>query len=509
VNINRDEYRSKVLGCWLGKNIGGTLGAPMEWRRQTNHVTFYTQELGGEPLPNDDLDIQLLWVIAMERHGVDLDAHTLADYWCFYVTPHWAEYGTGKINMRSGLLPPLSGTYRNDFKDSCGSFIRSEIWACIAPGQPGLAARYAFEDAILDHGNGEGTYAEVFTATLESAAFVVGDACKLIDIGLSYIPADCGTARAIRCAVDAFDRGLSPAAARDEILIHHRGSAAFNRESAVSPEDLKKGYAKGKLGYDVPSNIAIWVYGLLYGGDDFEKTMCTTVNMGEDTDCTGATVGSIFGIIHGAGAIPRRWTDPIGRAIKTITLDLGDLQGIVPATVDELTDRTERLARQVALRHSGIGLENGPTELGEITPKRLRATDGGASIYSSMSGPRFRFDYCTVCLDYGPSPTIRPGEPKRVRVTIHSEIGLQTNLSLRWYLPEGWSVRPGPQGAILLMPPHFAPPPTLEFELVAERLDRTMNRAVIELTVEGRPTVMLVPVTLLSGVLLPPDEPPA
>ena len=33
----------KVLGCWLGKNIGGTLGAPFEWRRQVNDVSFYTQ----------------------------------------------------------------------------------------------------------------------------------------------------------------------------------------------------------------------------------------------------------------------------------------------------------------------------------------------------------------------------------------------------------------------------------------------------------------------------------
>ena len=76
-----------------------------------------------------------------------------------YVTPHWAKYGTAKINMRSGLLPPLSGTYSNDYKDSCGAFIRSEIWACIAPGFPQLAARYAYEDAILDHGNGEGRMA--------------------------------------------------------------------------------------------------------------------------------------------------------------------------------------------------------------------------------------------------------------------------------------------------------------------------------------------------------------
>jgi hypothetical protein len=26
--INEVEYRDKVRGCWTGKNIGGTLGAP-------------------------------------------------------------------------------------------------------------------------------------------------------------------------------------------------------------------------------------------------------------------------------------------------------------------------------------------------------------------------------------------------------------------------------------------------------------------------------------------------
>jgi len=157
VTLNREDYRKKVLGCWMGKNIGGTLGAPFEWRRQVNDVSFYTQDLGGEPLPNDDLDIQLLWLVALEEMGIGIDAHTLADYWCLYVTPHWSEYGTGKVNMRAGLLPALSGTVSNAYKDSCGAFIRSEIWACIAPACPGMAARYAYEDAILDHGNGEGT----------------------------------------------------------------------------------------------------------------------------------------------------------------------------------------------------------------------------------------------------------------------------------------------------------------------------------------------------------------
>ena len=92
MNLNRQDYLDKVLGCWMGKNIGGTLGAPFEWKRQVNDVRFYTQDLKGEPLPNDDLDIQLLWLLAMEEQGVDIDSHTLAEYWCLFVGPHWAEY---------------------------------------------------------------------------------------------------------------------------------------------------------------------------------------------------------------------------------------------------------------------------------------------------------------------------------------------------------------------------------------------------------------------------------
>ena len=321
--LNRQEYRDKVLACWLGKNIGGTLGAPFEWMRQTNNVTFYTQKLTGEPLPNDDLDIQLLWLIALENHGVDVDAKTLADYWCYYVTPHWSEYGNAKINMRRGLVPPICGSIFNDHKHSCGSFIRTEIWACIAPGLPRLAAQYAYQDAILDHGDGEGTYASVFIAALESAAFVNSDLRQLIDIGLSYIPTQCGVAAAVRTTVDAFDKGLTWREARDEILRHHRGKYKANDAA-----DREKGFETGALGYDVPSNIGITILGLLYGGDNFDKMICTTVNCGEDTDCTGATAGSIFGIMRGTEAIPQKWIDPIGRGIKTIAINCGDLQGL-------------------------------------------------------------------------------------------------------------------------------------------------------------------------------------
>lgn len=501
MRLNVQDYRDKLLGCWIGKNVGGTFGAPFEWQRQVNHAAFYVQDLKGEAMPNDDLDIQLLWLIALEEKGLDLNARILADYWCLYVTPHWAEYGTGKINMRAGLPPPLSGWHRNAYRHSCGSYIRSEIWACIAPGLPAVAARYAYEDAILDHGNGEGVYAEIFMAALESAAFVVPDLRKAIGIGMSYIPADCGVAAAVRTALECCDGGKPWLEARDEVLRRHRGRLA---PAQVSAEDRAKGFDTGVQGYDVPSNIGMTLIGLLYGGADFGQVQCIAVNCGEDTDCTAATAGSVWGILHGAKAIPQKWIDPIGRGIKTVCLNLGELGyfgGQIPQNVDNLTERTARVAWQLLARQNALHLmSDQPTELKDVDPAALRCADPAAQFYGCMRGPRFEFDFFTVDADYGDGPTIRQGRPKTVRFTIHNRYKVQANLSLHWYLPEGWTVAPASDGWTLSVPPHLAAPVTLDYEFRCDRIASPVNRAVLEISIAGRPTVMLVPLILLSEV---------
>lgn len=503
MTLNQRDYRNKVLGCWLGKNIGGTLGEPFEWKRQINDVSFYVQDdLNGQPMPNDDLDIQLLWLCALEEKGFDVTAQRLAEYWCLYVTPHWMEYGNAKINLRQGLLPPHSGTFQNAFKHSCGSFIRSEIWACIAPGLPEVAARYAREDAILDHGNGEGTYAEIFVAALESAAFVLSDLRSLLDIGLSYIPADCDVARAVRTTVECFTRGLSWRDAREEILRLH-GGGTMGMPHPGNPE------LTGVMGYDVPSNIALMVLALLYGGDDFGQVECLAVNCGEDTDCTAATAGSIWGIIHGAEAIPQKWIDPIGRSIKTVCLNLGELGTFgdqVPQTVDELTERTVRLGRLLLLGRQASHLcSDEPTELSEAGAAALMAEDGGRSLWNDLEGTRFDFDFFRVHVDYGKQgPVIRDQQPKGIRVTIFNRYKkIQANLTFHWYLPEnGWRVEPASDGYAVSYGWRSSGPLVFEYTLTAERLTRSTNRAVLEITIEGRPTVMLVPIVLLNGNLL-------
>lgn len=184
----------------------------------------------------------------------------------FIIGP-WNEYSICKSNIARGFHPPLSGACNNDaWKWSNGAWIRSEIWACIFPGDPDLAALYASYDACADH-SGEGIYAEMFTAALESAAFIEKDIQKLIAIALSKIPADSRLARAVKIACSGYKDGKTLLETRNAIV--------------KDSEDL--GF------FQAPANVAYTVAGLLYGEGDFGRTVCYAVNCGDDTDCTGAT----------------------------------------------------------------------------------------------------------------------------------------------------------------------------------------------------------------------------
>ena len=61
----------------------------------------------------------------------------------------------------------------------------------------------------------------------------------------------------------------------------------------------------------------IVVASLLYGNGDYGKSICMSVETGFDTDCNGATVGSILGMANGIGSIPEYWTKPLNDTLHT------------------------------------------------------------------------------------------------------------------------------------------------------------------------------------------------
>lgn len=91
IKLNKANYIDKVHACWIGKNIGGTMGAPFEGNTDIQDISGFTTPKG-EPLPNDDLDLQLIWLCAMENTGpYTLDANTLGFYWMKNITAAWNE----------------------------------------------------------------------------------------------------------------------------------------------------------------------------------------------------------------------------------------------------------------------------------------------------------------------------------------------------------------------------------------------------------------------------------
>ncbi|MCI8595824.1 MAG: ADP-ribosylglycohydrolase family protein [Clostridia bacterium] len=336
MQITYNELKEKILGCFNGKNIGGTLGAPFECYRQINDVSFYVQEnIHRNPPPNDDLDLQIVWLNAVERFGASVNGEILAEYWLTYIYPRWSEYGAGKANLIRGFRPPISGRIENVYKDSCGSFIRSEIWACLAPGHPEIASVYAWHDSSVDHAT-DGTYGEVFCAAVQSAAFAESDIRTLINIGLSYIPENCLVSKAVRLVCECYDGGLGWKETREKLFCEVPGS--FGLQTLPLEKWTENDY-RARPGCDAPNNIGIAVIGLLYGGGDFGKSICLAVNCGEDTDCSAGFAGALLGIIYGNAGIPKKWSEVLDGVINTCCIDLSEWGFFLPKTVGELTDR--------------------------------------------------------------------------------------------------------------------------------------------------------------------------
>lgn len=517
MKIGYKEYCDKVKGCYLGKNIGGTLGAPFECFRGVYDVDFFMQDVFS-PVPNDDVDLQLVWLSAVEHEGKNIDSHTLAKYWENYVSAEISEYGAGKNNYSMGIYPPLSGHMRNENRESNGAWIRTEIWACLCAGNPALAANYAYYDACVDH-SGEGIYAAVFTATVQAAAFFEIDINKLIEIGLSYLPEKCGVRNAVNVVLESFKCGDDWKTARKKLLIAEpssfgeiggewQGTAQVPASAKCPVQKKDSDIPKAVHGYDAPASIGIVLIGWLYGGGDFGKSICIATNCGEDTDCTAGTLGAILGIIGGKKSIPDKWKNGCSEKIAICTLR-PDLLLNVPETVSALCERVVKQFPVISSERCTF------TERGfEITAACLKYDESAFYPYQqenfkellseSPSTVRFHFGGLTVKVNYGDTLVkIEEGVEKRLTITLCNKLYLSQYLTVRILgVPEEWSVVNGTERAVGLEHWHGSKVNhTNSFDLVftPKSLNNYKYQLTLEISVNGRGEKYFVPVTLLNG----------
>ena len=342
-----DVLADRTLGAWLGRAAGCMLGKPVEgWSRDKiadlmkltgqEELTDYflppgegsgeldisewcrgaTQGHITHALRDDDMDYTIIGLRILEQHGREFTPRQVAEFWLHNI-PWGCTYTAERVayrNFVNGIWPPDSASERNPCREWIGAQIRADAFGYACPGRPEEAAGLAFKDASISHVK-NGIYGELWVAAMLAAAFVADEPAKVIEIGLSEVPRNCRLSAAIATVVGWHAEGVPADEAVGRILAEF---GHYHRVHTIN-------------------NAAIVAMALLWGQKDFSRTLGLAVSAGLDTDCNGATVGSVMGAILGAQAIPEHWTAPLNDRIETIVTGESGL------TLTGLAERTRRV----------------------------------------------------------------------------------------------------------------------------------------------------------------------
>lgn len=322
------DYTERVYAGILGKLVGVYLGRPFEgWSyerisAELGEITDYVHDRFGLPLvvTDDDISGTFTFLRALPDHGNrrDLSAADIGRTWLNYIIEDktilwWGGMGnsteqTAFVRLTQGVDAPHSGSMHLNgqlIAEQIGAQIFIDGWAMVAPGDPELAASFARKAASVSH-DGEAVNAAVLLAAMEAQAFVESDIHKLIEVGLSFIPADSVIARLIHDVQRWKSEDRDWRVTRDRIASHY-------------------GYDKFGGNCHVVPNHAVVILSLLYCEDSFDRALMIANTCGWDTDCNSGNVGCLMGIKNGLSALEggNDWRTAVGDRLFLPSADGG------------------------------------------------------------------------------------------------------------------------------------------------------------------------------------------
>lgn len=349
--FNHQKIEDKIHGAWMGRIAGCILGKPIEgWHKdrirtlahagQNPLIDRYLEavdcgqpgldtpslasrcfagQLHGFAPEDDDTNYTVLALKLLESYGRDFTALDVAECWLsnfpilHLCTAELAAYR----NLVNHILPPDSASYRNPYREWIGAQIRGDLFGYINPGDPKAAAEMAFRDACVTHTR-NGIYGEMFAAAMIARAAVSDDVTDILETGCAAIPHTSRLHQSIRQVLTWGKDGLSFDSMMEKL---------YDRYDIGSCHDAV---------HTIP-NAMIVAAALLRGEGDFSKTLGLSVSGGMDTDCNGATVGSVVGMMTGGSNVPAHWMDPFNDTLQT------GVAGFAQISISELAARTARL----------------------------------------------------------------------------------------------------------------------------------------------------------------------
>jgi len=316
VNINDKKFREKIKAAWVSQLIGAAMGTQVEGYTSENLFEAFgeVRDYIREPNTyNDDITFELALLESFEKYGYNIKSRDIALEWVGYVPSGWSAEEIALRNIKSGIMPPESGSYNNPFNEWIGAQMRGAICGMLAPGDPKLAAELAWKDGEVSHIS-NGILGEVLNAVMTSLAFVEKDVKKIVETAVNIIPKDSEYYSVVKFALDKC-----------------KESNSWQEALEVCEERYKKYNWIHTYPNACAEIIALW-----FGQGDYEETLYIVTMSGIDVDCNAAQIMPIIGIQKGMKNIPERLIHPAFDKLITYMRDYKEL------TLDELIEKTVR-----------------------------------------------------------------------------------------------------------------------------------------------------------------------
>ncbi len=383
VRISAETMRDKIKGGWVGQTVGVCFGGPTEFKWVGTWIgddvpLQYSAEQLVRYFNNDDLYMDLAFMAVLDSAGLDASSEALGLKFANAGFRLWHANQSGRWNILHGIMPPQSGHWKNNpHADDIDFQIEADFIGLISPAMPNTALDLCDRVGhIMNYG--DGYYGGVFVAAMYTHAFVESDISVVVQKALESLP---------------------------EKSEYHQAISDVIRWWRQYPDDWKRCWfeVQKKWSNDrgcpecalLPGNIdaklngAYIAIGLLYGEQDFGKTLEISTRCGQDSDCNPANAAGVLGTMIGFSNIPEQWLVGLDQ-IENEKFDYCDY------SLNEVYEVNYRLASEIVVRGGGSVGESTwiierekpvrpPLEVAfeGLTPKvRLPLKNSGDSLYT-------------------------------------------------------------------------------------------------------------------------------
>ncbi|NLR65581.1 ADP-ribosylglycohydrolase family protein [Chitinophaga varians] len=302
--------QQQITGAFLGTAIGDALGVPVEFKTRSYLQENPIREFIGYGCWNqppgtfsDDTSLTLCTAESL-THGYNLThmAHTFLKWYADgYWGAHDKVFDIGHTTQRAlrrigaGTSPLFSGGFE-EFENGNGSLMRMMPVAIYLAREESIKQRYHIVKEV------SGITHLHFRSVMACFIYVefLRNLLTVKDIQESY--------QIMQAAVNDFiiEQQFNPA----EIRIFNR-ILQDNITNLTENDIQSSGYVVHTL------ESALWC---LLNTGNYQDAVLAAVNLGGDTDTTGAVAGAAAGLHYGLDSIPVEWVQAVAKSAKIIEL---------------------------------------------------------------------------------------------------------------------------------------------------------------------------------------------